>query len=940
MPLSAGTRLGAYEIVSPLGAGGMGEVYSAHDAKLNRPVAIKFLADELADAAGRRRFQREAQTASSLNHPHILTVHDIGELDGRAYLVTEFVDGGTLKDWAGAERRPWAQIVELLAGVADGLAAAHDAGIVHRDVKPENILVAKNGYAKLADFGLAKLFEASPAEAATRAVAVEQTRPGLILGTIAYMSPEQASGRATDARSDIFSFGVVLYEELAGRRPFAGATELETLQRIQHQAPEPLGQEIPSALRMLVEKALEKDPVQRYQSMREMVVDLRRLTRMTPPAEPRAARFIAKRWKAMAAAAAALLALAAAGYAYWPRTPTLTDKDTIVIADFTNTTGDPVFDETLRQGLAVQLQQSPFLSLISDERIRMTMALMDQPRDARLTADTAQGVCVRTASAAVLEGLIATLGSQYVLGLRAKNCTTGDILADEQAQAERKEDVLGALSQIASRLRTRLGESLVTVEQHSTPLDEATTPSLEAWQAYSTASKVYFTSGLVPSQPLFKRAIAIDPNFAMAHARIGINYSVLGESVLARESTLEAYRLRDRVSDSERFFITVLYDRQVTGNMEREQETLESWARTYPRDSTPHGLLAGFVTRSTGQYALSIEESDKSIALQPDSSPSYSAQASSYLALNRLADAEATIRRATEERKLGPEPFVDSAVFIAFVRDGYEGMRREVARATSQSYGKNSIDMFSHIEALALARSGRLREARQMSRTAVDRAQQSGQRERAAMFEAAVATWEAFHGNTAEARRSATKALEMARGREVEYAAAFALAVSGDWSRSRALADDLDKQFPEDTSVRFSYLPALRGLFAVNARDPAAAIQGLQASLRFDLAMTGIGFTGHFGALYPVYVRGVAYLAAQQPAAAAAEFQRIVDHPTIVLADPMGAMARLQLGRALVQSGDRVKAKTVYHDLLNLWKDADADIPIVKQAQAEYARLQ
>ena len=363
----------------------------------------------------------------------------------------------------------------------------------------------------------------------------------------------------------------------------------------------------------------------------------------------------------MAAAATALLALFAAGYIYLHRAPKLTDKDTIVLADFTNTTGDPVFDETLRQGLAVQLQESPFLSLISDERIRKTLSLMDQPPDARLTADTARGVCVRTASAAVLEGSIATLGSQYVLGLRAKNCTTGDILADEQAQAKRKEDVLGALSQIASRLRTRLGESLATVEQHSTSLDEATTSSLEAWKAYGTASKVYFASGTAPSQPLFKRAIAIDPNFAMAHARLGINYSVLGESVLARESTLKAYQLRERASDSERFFITTMYDRHVTGNLEREQETLESWAQTYPRDPNPHGLLGGFATTSTGKYELSIEASGKAIALDPDLAPPYGSQGFSYIYVDRLADAEAAVRRATE-RKLSSAELSDSAL--------------------------------------------------------------------------------------------------------------------------------------------------------------------------------------------------------------------------------------------------------------------------------------
>ena len=360
---------------------------------------------------------------------------------------------------------------------------------MHRDIKPENILVAKNGYAKLADFGLAKLFDANPGEAATRAVSVGHTRPGVILGTIAYMSPEQASGRTVDARSDIFSFGVVLHEGLRGGGPSPARPIWRRCSESSTRRPSRSARRFHLRSGCWSRRRSRKIPPT-YQSMREMVVDLRRLTRVTPRAEPGAATAIAKRWKALAAAATALLMLFAAGYIYLHRAPKLTDKDTIVLADFTNTTGDPVFDETLRQGLAVQLQESPFLSLISDQRIRKTLSLMDQPPDTRLTADTARGVCVRTASAAVLEGSIAALGSQYVLGLRAKNCTTGDILADEQAQAKRKEDVLGALSQIASRLRTRLGESLATVEQHSTSLDEATTSSLEAWKAYGTASKV------------------------------------------------------------------------------------------------------------------------------------------------------------------------------------------------------------------------------------------------------------------------------------------------------------------------------------------------------------------------------------------------------------------------------------------------------------------
>ena len=589
--IPVGHRIGGYEVQAPLGAGGMGVVYRALDTKLNRPVAIKLLSDDLADAAARRRFQREAQTASSLNHPHIVTVYDVGEVDGRQYLVTEFVDGGTLKDWAQATTRTWRQIIELLTGVADGLAAAHAAGIVHRDIKPENILVAKNGYAKLADFGLAKLWEATDSLAVTRTLSAGRTRPGMIVGTIAYMSPEQAAGQPVDARSDIFSFGVVLYELLAGRRPFEGATDLERLQALISRPAPPLAEsslDVPLGLRNVVEKALEKDPAERYQTARELVVDLRRLTRATTSAKPGTTAAIAKRWKVIVPAAAAALAFPVAGYFYVHRPPTLTDKDTIVLADFDNKTGDPVFDDTLRQGLSVELQQSPFLSLISDQQVQQQLALMGQPKEARLTSDVAQQICERTASAMVLEGSIASLGSQYVLGLRARNCNTGTTVDQEQVQVARREDVLNALSQIARKFRTQVGESQATVEKHSTPLAEATTSSLEALKAYSTAIKGITASADYPAViPIFQRAVEIDPKFAMAHASLGLSYSTIGESVLAAQSATRAWQLRDRVSDRERFFIDFTYDRQVTGNLEKAYQTLELWLQTYPRGEAP-----------------------------------------------------------------------------------------------------------------------------------------------------------------------------------------------------------------------------------------------------------------------------------------------------------------------------------------------------------------
>ncbi len=601
---------------------------------------------------------------------------------------------------------------------------------------------------------------------------------------------------------------------------------------------------------------------------------------------------------------------------YDRRPATLTDKDTIVLAEFANTTGDPVFDGTLRQGLAAQLQQSPFFSIVSDDRIGRTLAMMQQSADTRLTPEIAQGVCVRTASAAVLDGSIGSLGSQYVLGLRATSCSTGDILADEQVQVARKEEVLGALSQMTNGVRERLGESVVTIEKYSRPFQEATTASLDAWKAFTNGRQVYFSSGRAQAEPLFQRAIAIDPDFAIAHAQLGIFYSNVGESALSRQSTIKAYESRHRATDAERFFIETVYDRQVTGNMDREMQTLEAWAQTFPRDPTPHGLMAGFATRSTGKYEQSIAAADRSSALDPEggSALSHASKAYSELYLNRLDAAEATIRRA-EERNLN-EDFSVIRYFIAFVRGDGEGLTQQAALARAN---RATEDLISHLEALRLAGSAQLQDARQASALAVAIAQQSGRLERAALFEAATAVWEALYENPTAAKQKVTAALALGRGHEVDYAAAFALAVSGDVPQSRALADDLAGEYPEDTSVQFLYLPTLRALFALDAGDAAAAVQSLQAASRFDLATGGIGFNGYFGKLYPIYVRGLAYLAAQQPAEAAAEFQRIVDHRSIVLVDPIDALARLQLARALALAGDTVKARSVYDDLLVRW---------------------
>ncbi len=645
------------------------------------------------------------------------------------------------------------------------------------------------------------------------------------------------------------------------------------------------------------------------------------------------------RWRYLAAIAvvASLLALGTAWFLHRRHPVGLGEKDSVVIADFTNLTVDPVFDGALRQGLAVQLEQSPFLSLVSDERIQRTLGLMDQPPDAQLTPKVAREVCERTASAAVVEGSIASLGSQYVLGLRAIDCGTGSILADEQGQAARKEDVLNVLSQMASKLRSRVGESLATVEKHDTPLEDATSSSLEALKAYSTARKVKFLpAGYASAVPLLKHAIEIDPNFAMAYAFLGRTYGDIGEFALSAENTSTAYQLRNHTSERERFFIDVTYHRQVTGNLEKAHQTLELWAETYPRDRDAHGLLSGFTSQGSGNYQEAIEEGKKAIGLDPDFAPGYANVATAYLYLGRPAEAEKVLQQASE-RKLEIPEYILFRYYIAFLKDDKAGMEREVAVGEAHP---GAEDWMLHAESLTLARSGQLQQARGMSRRAVDLAQQAGQRERAAVFETGAAVWEALFGNPAAAKRKSNEALELSKGRDVEYGAAVALALAKDSSRSQALANDLENRFPEDTSVQFSYLPTLRALLALNRGEPSHAIELLQTAIPYELAVPGIDYYFFFGGLYPAYVRGEAYLAAHQSAEAAAEFQKILDHPGIVLSDPISALAHLGLARAYDLQGDTAKAKAAYQDFLTLWKDADPDIPILRQAEAEYAKLQ
>jgi len=647
---------------------------------------------------------------------------------------------------------------------------------------------------------------------------------------------------------------------------------------------------------------------------------------------------VGRRWKLIIPAIVAVLALSVGGYFYLTRTPKLTDKDTIVLADFNNTTGDSVFDGTLRQGLAVQLEQSPFLSLISEERIQQVLRLMDKPADARLTPEIAREICERTASAAVLGGSIASLGSQYVLGLRAEDCRTGNVLAEEQVQAARKEDVLNALGQMASKFRTRVGESLITVKKHDTPLAEATTPSLDALKAYSAGWKASFSTGSAAAVPFLKHAIEIDPNFASAYAALGRMYGDIGESLLSAVNTSKAYELRDRASDQEKFFISLSYDLQVTGNLEKGQQTCALWVQAYPRAWVPHGLLSGDIYPATGKREESVEEAKIALDIDPGFSIGYLNLATGYMALERLDEAENTLQRASERKLEIPDFFVLRYV-IAFLKGDKVGMEREAALARER---RGVADWISNSEGFVLAYSGHLEAARKMSQLAADLARKTERRETEALYEADAAVREALFGNVSTARQRAVDALELSKSRDVAYGVGFALALSGDSSRSQVLTEDLSRRFPEDTRVQFTYVPTLRALLALNHKQPSKAVELLQTAIPYEGGSSTTGgseFLLGAGNLYPAYVRGLAYLAAQHGTEAAAEFQKILDHRGIVICDPVGALAHVQLSRAYVFSGDKTRAKSAYQDFLTLWKDADPDIPILKQAQAEYANL-
>jgi serine/threonine protein kinase/tetratricopeptide (TPR) repeat protein len=990
----SGETVGVYRLVRELGHGGMGTVYLAYDTRLGRRAALKLLPSRLVNNPDRvRRLQREARAATALNHPNIITIYDFGQDNGRDYIASEFVQGSTLRDYVGHPALTLNQILDVTTQVASALEAAHAAGIVHRDIKPENIMLRPDGYAKVLDFGLAKLTEPESGgnEARTDASGATsdfETRAGMVLGTVNYMSPEQVRGQKVDGRSDLFSLGVVLYELITGHRPFGGKTWHHTMVAITDIEPAPIERFVKGAspsLQQVIRRVLAKDREERYQNARELLVDLEKLqdelasdTRLQRVGRARRPARINEQTMAMGgthsvaitdegpaqnvtgavslltrlnrhkrAAAVTVIVAATAAFFYFGRTfglgpaaPALTGKDTILLADFVNTTGDEVFDGTLKQGLAVQLEQSPYLNIFPEERARETLKMMERSQDEKITREVGREICQRRGIKALLVGTIAALGRNYVITLEAINSQSGEAIARQQAEAEGKEQVLRALGRASTEMREHLGESLSSIRKFNAPIEQATTASLEAFKNYAVGVELWRKGQYEQSVPPLKRAVELDGEFALAYAQLGTSYRDVRNLALGNKYLEQAYQLRDRVSERERLEISASYFRHITGELDKRIEATSLLTRTYPQDPSGYHLHGNSLIIK-GEYEQAAEAYRTALRLDADFALSHANLAISLIGLNRFDEAQEIIEEGLE-RKLNSSGFHNRLYLLAFLKGDAQAMSHQVEWFT----GRADEYQIREIQARSMAFAGRRRRASEFFAQAAALAEARGLHAEKARILANEANMNATFGMARLAEVQAEQVMAFRENRNItpeeltpavisqfdSQPLAWTLALCGDERRAQAMVEDFAREFPLNTMCNSVWVPIIRATIELNrgsASEPDKAVQLLQAARQYEAAIF----------FRPTWVRGQAYLQANNGALAAEEFQKIINHRGWDVLSPLWPLAHLGLARAAALQGDLTTSRKAYEEFFQLWKGADSELPVLIEAKKEYERL-